>query len=102
MKKRPFTLTDLEDRALAACDDMYLETAIARDVLSTWFNRTIPFRELRQGYEKRINLGLLRTYKKRSGRIRSTELRGHRTQVLLVRATLKGVQYLNCGERYVV
>ena len=55
MRKRPFTLTDLEDRALAACDDMYLETTIARNVLSTWYERVIPFRELRPAYRKLVN-----------------------------------------------
>ena len=102
MKQHPFTLTDLEDHALAACDDMYLDTPIAKEILSSWHGRTIQYRELRRVYEKLIDLGLLRTYIKQDGRIRSAVIHGKRTQQLLVRATLKGVRYINCGERYVV
>ena len=94
MKKRPYVLTDLEDRALAACDDMYLETTIARTILSTWYERVIPFRELRPVYRRLVDLGLARTYAKRNGRLVSVALPGHRTDALSVRATKKGRQYL--------
>ena len=56
MSQRPYVLTDFEDRALAACDDMYLETTIARNVLSTWYERVIPFRELRPAYQRLVDL----------------------------------------------
>lgn len=94
MKKRPYVLTDLEDRALAACDDMYLETTIARNVLSTWYERLIQFRELRPVYRRLVELGLLRTYAKRNGRYVSVEMPGQRTDRLSVRATGKGRDYL--------
>ncbi len=100
MKKRPYVLTDLEDRALAACDDMHLETKVARKVLSTWYERVIPFRELRLAYRRLIELGLLRTFARRDGRIVSVEMPGHRTEAISVRATKKGRKYLG-WKRYV-
>jgi hypothetical protein len=45
MKKHQFVLTDLEDRALAACDDMYLEATSAKEILGSWYGREIPFRD---------------------------------------------------------
>jgi len=101
MRKRPFTLTDLEDRALAACDDVYLETTIARDVLSTWYDRVIPFRELRTAYRRLVDLGLLHAYVRRNGRLAAVEMPGHRIDALCVRATAKGRQYLG-RKRHVV
>ena len=86
MKKRQFVLTDLEDRALAACDDMYLETTSAQEILSSWYGRKVPFRELRSIYARLVGLGLLRVYAQRNGRAISTELRGQRTDALWVRA----------------
>ena len=100
MNQRRYVLTDLEDRALAACDDMYLETTIARSVLSIWYERVIPFRELRQVYRRLVELELLRTYAKRYGRLRAVEMDGLRTDALAVRATKKGRQYLR-RKRYV-
>jgi hypothetical protein len=101
MKKAQFVLTDLEDRALAACDDMYLEAASAREVLSSWYGREIPFRELRSIYARLVGLGLLRVYAQRNGRTMSIELKGHRTNAVSVRATSKGRQYLG-WKRHVV
>ena len=92
--KRPFILTDIEDRALAACDDMYLETKIAQNVLSTWYERVISFRELRLIYGKLVELGLLRTYGRCNGRTVLVAMKGSRTDGLSVRATKKGRQYL--------
>ena len=94
MIKRPFILTDIEDRALAACDDMYLETKIAQNVLSTWYERVISFRELRLIYGKLVELGLLRTYGRCNGRTVLVAMKGSRTDGLSVRATKKGRQYL--------
>lgn len=94
MKQRPYVLTDMEDRALAACDDMYLETTIARGVLETWYERPIPFRELRQVYSRLEALGLMRPYVKQNSRICASTIPGHRTQDLLMRATAKGREYL--------
>ena len=101
MNPRPYVLADIEDRALAACDDMYLETTIARNVLSTWYERVIPFSELRPVYQRLIDLGLLRTYTKRQGRMKAVEMSGHRTASLSVRATKKGRQYLG-RKRHVI
>jgi hypothetical protein len=84
MKKRPFTLTDFEDRALAACDDMYLETTITRTVLSTWYGRVISMRELRSVYRRLGESGLLRTYVRYNERITSAEMLGHRRDALCV------------------
>jgi hypothetical protein len=94
MKNRPYILTDFEDLALAACDDMYLETSIARNILSTWYERVVPYRELRAAYSRLIDLGLLRAYAKRNHRVVLVQLSGHRTQDLAVRATSKGRRYL--------
>lgn len=99
MSRRQFILTDIEDRALAACDDMYLETHIARAVLESWYGRTIPYRELRRVYARLFALGLLRTYKRRDGRIRRSPMEGNRTQTLLVRATAYGCTYLSWPRR---
>jgi len=100
MKKRPYVLTDFEDRALAACDDMHLETKIARNVLSTWYERVIAFRELRLAYRRLVELGLLRIFAKRNGHVVPVEIPGHRTEALSVRATKKGRKYLG-WKRYV-
>jgi hypothetical protein len=101
MAKRPFVLTDMEDRALAACDEMYLEVSSAREILESWYARRIQVTELRRLYERLIGLGLLRVYRKRSGKIRAAVLAGHRTRDLLVRATAYGRRYLT-WQRHVV
>jgi hypothetical protein len=41
VKRRLFVLTDLEDRALAACDDQHLAVRIAQVVLCSWFGHAI-------------------------------------------------------------
>ena len=84
MKEQPL-LTDLEDRTLAACDDMYLEAIIAQDVLSSWYGRSITFRELRAVYRKLSGIGLIKTYLKTKGRYTPVELRGHKTEALSAR-----------------
>jgi hypothetical protein len=94
MAKQTFLLTDLEDRALAACDDMYLEVPSAREILESWYARRILPGELRQLYGRLVDLGLLRVYRKRSGRIHAASLTGHRSRDLLVRATTSGRRYL--------
>jgi hypothetical protein len=101
MKQREFVLTDLEDRALAACDDMHLDAASAREILSSWYGRDIPFRELRSIYARLVGHGLLRVYAQHKGRAICTELKGHRTNALSVRATSKGRRYLG-WKRHVV
>ena len=99
----PFTLTDLEDQALAACDDDYLEASVLKSVLVHWHAREITFRELRNGLIKLCGLGLMRTYTKRSGRVTACPFRGNRTSAILVKATTKGRRYLARGKRrYVV
>lgn len=97
----PFTLTDLEDRVLASCDDMYLEASIAKDICSGWYGRDIPYRELRAVYRKLIGLGLLRPYVKSGGRIRAADLSGNRTSRLIFHGTKKGRDYIALGVRYV-
>ena len=99
MAKRPFMLTDLEDLALAACDDMYLESTIAQDILSTWYERKVPLRELRAAYLRLIELGLLRSYVKHDGRVRLAALTDNRTSIILVRATKAGNDYLGLKRR---
>jgi hypothetical protein len=99
MKSRPYVLTDIEDLALAACDDMYLEGSIARDILSTWYERVVPYRELRAAYSRLIQLGLMRAYANRNHRIVLVQLSGHRTRDLAFRATAKGRQYLTWKRR---
>ena len=94
MKKRPFVLTDLEDRTLAACDDMHLDAPTAQNVLSTWYERPVSFRELRSVYRRLVELGLLRTYTRGNGRWLAVETPGYRTSALWTRATKKGRQYL--------
>jgi hypothetical protein len=89
MKKQPL-LTDLEDRVMAACDDMYLEATIAQDVLSSWYGRPVSFRELRAAYRKLSGLGFLKTYLKTKGRYTPVELMGHKTEALSARATARG------------
>ena len=101
MAKRPFVLTDLEDRVLAACDDMYLEVSSAREILESWYARRIPLAELRRLYERLADLGLLRVYRRYSGRVRAAALAGNRTRDLLVRATANGRRYLT-WQRHVV
>jgi hypothetical protein len=91
----------LEDRALAACDDQQLEVPIAQSILSSWFDRTIPTRELRAIYGRLFDLGLLRFYVKRGESIVPSRLSGRRTRALQVRATAKGRRYLG-WKRYVV
>lgn len=99
MKSRPFILSDIEDLALAACDDMYLEASSARNILSTWYERVVLYRELRAAYARLIQLGLLRAYAKRNHRIVLVQLPGHRTRDLAVRATSSGRQYLTWRRR---
>jgi hypothetical protein len=88
-------LSDVEDSALAACDDMYLEASSAREILSSWYARRVSFRELRAIYRKLSELGFLRTYVKSRGRYTLVSLEGHRTATLSVRATSSGRKYLS-------
>jgi hypothetical protein len=99
MKSRPYVLTDFEDLALAACDDMYLEASIARNILSTWYERVVPARELRAAYSRLMQLGLLRAYAKGNHRVVLAKLSGYRTRDIAVRATSKGRQYLTLKRR---
>ena len=101
MRRRLFVLTELEDSALAACDDQFLEARSAQIVLGSWFDRRISTRELRQLYRKLADLGLLGAYIKRSGRIVRSQFTGCRTASLLVRATAKGRKYLSAPRRVV-
>jgi hypothetical protein len=101
LKRRPFVLTDLEDRALAACDDQYLAVRSAQMILSSWFDRRISTPEMRQLYRKLSDLGLLRAYVMRGGRIVRSPFLGRRTVSLLVRATTKGRSYLKWPRRVV-
>jgi hypothetical protein len=101
MKRRPFVLTDLEDRSLAACDDQHLPVRSAQMVLSSWLDRPISTPEMRQLYRKLSKLGLVRTYVRRKGRIVRSPFVGCRTVSLWVRATAKGVSYLKWPRRVV-
>jgi hypothetical protein len=101
MRRRPFVLTDLEDRALAACDDQYLKVSIAQAILSSWFARSISTREMRLVYRKLSNLGLLHAYMMRGGRAVRAPFPGCRTASLIVRSTVKGRSYLSWPRRVV-
>jgi hypothetical protein len=101
LKRRPFVLTDLEDRGLAACDDQILPIRTAQSVLSRWFHRIIPTREMRKLYKNLAALGLLHTYVMRNGRAVRTPFLGRRTVSLSVRATAKGREYLTWPRRVI-
>jgi hypothetical protein len=101
VRARAFVLTDLEDRALAACDDSHLEVRVAQDILGSWFDRVVPMQEIRLIYRRLFDLGLLRFYVKRGRRMVPTGLEGRRTRSLRVRATAKGRNYLSL-RRHVV
>ena len=102
MRKRPFILTELEDLALAACDDQHLRALSARTVLSSWLARDVSLRELRLAYSRLLELGLLRSYRERAGRAYASPFVGTRTRDLAVRATPKGRNYLKWRPRHVV
>jgi hypothetical protein len=90
MIRRTFMLSDLEDRALAACDDQHLAVPTAQAILSSWFVRDISTGEMRDVYARLIELGLLNTYVRRRGVLVAAPLLGNRTRSLQVRATAKG------------
>lgn len=94
-------LTDLEDRALAACDDQHLAVPTAQTILSSWFARDISTGEMRDVYARLIELGLLRTYVRRRKVLVAAPLLGNRTRSLQVRATAKGRRYLSRKPRKV-
>jgi hypothetical protein len=94
MKKRPFLLTDLQDRALASCDDMYFEVPSAREVLQIWYERAIPFTEFRCDLQRLVDLGLLGAYEKRQSRYHRVPLQNRPMSQLFIRATGSGCTYL--------
>jgi hypothetical protein len=99
--RRTFMLSDLEDRALAACDDQHLAVPTAQDILSSWFVRHISTGEMRDVYARLSELGLLKTYVRRGGVLVAAPLLGSRTRSLQVRATAKGRRYLSRKPRKV-
>ena len=101
-KRPPFIITDLEDRALAMCERAYVNASLAKRILESWYQRSVPFAELRQVYEKLHAIGLINVYT-RSVKTFVVEqgFRGHRTRALSFRATRKAERYLNSGRRYV-
>lgn len=101
MTRRTFMLTDLEDRALAACDDQHLAVPTAQGILSNWFVRGISTGEMRDVYARLIELGLVKTYVRRRGVLVAVPLSGNRTRSLQVRATAKGQSYLSHKPRRV-
>lgn len=101
MERWPFTLKDIEDRALAMCEDAYIDAPTAKNILEIWYKRSVSFSELRRIYAKLHATDLVRAYIKNNGRICLTEFRGNRTNMLFFRATARAKRYLNCGERYV-
>ena len=102
MKRWPFIVTDFEDRALAMCESAYVNAPLAKRILESWYQRSVPFAELRQVYEKLHAIGLINVYT-RYGKTFVLEqgFRGHRTRALSFRATRKSERYLNLGKRYV-
>jgi hypothetical protein len=101
MIRRTFMLSDLEDRALAACDDQHLAMPTAQAILSNWFVRDISTGEIRDVYARSIELGLMTTYVCRLGVLVAAPLLGNRTRSLQVRATAKGRRYLSRKARKV-
>ena len=101
MIRRTFMLSDLEDRALAACDDQHLAVPTAQAILSSWFDRDIPTREMRDVYARLSKLGLLKTYTRSRGVLVAAPLLGNRTRSLQVRATARGRRYLSRKPRKV-
>jgi hypothetical protein len=99
--RRTFMLSDLEDRALAACDDQHLPVRTAQAILSSWFARDISTGEIRDVYARLIKLGLLKTYVRRREVLVAAPLLGNRTRVLHVRATASGRRYLSHQPRKV-
>jgi len=102
MMRRTFMLTDLEDRALAACDDQHLAVPTAQAILSIWFVRDISTGEMRDVYARLIELRLLKTYVRRRGVLVAAPLLGNRTRSLQVRATTNGRRYLSRKPRNVM
>jgi hypothetical protein len=94
-------LSDLEDRALAACDDQHLAVPTAQAILSNWFVRDISTGEMRDVYARLVELGLLKTYVCRLGVLVAAPLLGNRTRSLQVRATANGRRYLSRKPRKV-
>jgi hypothetical protein len=94
-------LTDLEDRALAACDDQHLPVPTAQAFLSSWFARDISTGEIPELYARLIELELLKTFVRRQEMLVAAPLLGNRTRSLQVRATAKGRRYLNRKPRKV-
>src|SRR4029077_2290615 len=70
MIRRTFMLTDLEGRALAACDDQHLAVPTAQAILSSWFVRDIATGEMPDVCARLSELGLLKTYVRRTVRLR--------------------------------
>ena len=101
MATSAFPLTELEDLALAACDDQYLEASSSRAILSQWLERPIQYTELRSALRRLRSFGLLRTYVKRHGRIVRAEMHGCPTHALLLRGTPEGRAYLRGPRRLV-
>ena len=91
---RAALLNELEDLALAACDDQHLEAASSREILSLWFEREVSYSELRVAFRRLYRLGLLRTYVYRGTRIVRSSTRSIPTHHLLVRGTERGREYL--------
>jgi hypothetical protein len=52
-------LTELEDRALAMCEDEYVDFGLGTDILVSWFDRPIPAAELHRVFEHLAELGLV-------------------------------------------
>ena len=102
MRKHSVALSELQDLALAACDDQHLRALAARSVLSSWLQRDVPLHELRSAYGRLLDLGFLRTYRERSVRAYVAPFVGTRTRDLSVRATSKGRTYLKRRPRHVV
>ena len=100
-RAKSLVLTDLEDRALAACDDRHLDALSARAVLSSWFARKISIGEMRDVYTRLSDLGLLGIYVRRRGVLVAAPMLGNRTRLLHVRATADGRRYLSRKPRRV-
>jgi hypothetical protein len=94
MVTRNVALSELQDLALASCDDQHLEALVAREVISSFLARDISVREIRGAYGVLLALGLVKAYQEKGGKVRAAMFEGTRTRDLLFRATRRGVAQL--------
>lgn len=99
MRRKPFVLTKVEEYFLAASEDHNVGAQVARAIISRHLARDISVSEMRQVYERLLELGLVEPYRGRHGSRRPVPLKGTRTRDLCFTATREGVLYLKKPRR---